>query len=43
MATLQPGGLKLSESEVKYKGICVELKLKSDIDNGGNASDKSEE
>lgn len=33
----------MSESEVKYKGICVELKLKTDIDNRGKASHKSEE
>lgn len=33
----------MSESEVKYKGICVELKLETDIDNRGKASHKSEE
>lgn len=33
----------MSETEVKYKGICVELKLRADIDNRGTASHKSEE
>lgn len=39
----QSGGFKLSETEAKYKRICVGLKLKSDIDNRGYASDKCEE
>lgn len=33
----------MSEAEVKYKRIRVGRKLKSDIDNGGHASDKREE